>query len=118
MSQQTDINMQNLYEVISKELGFGHGILNASNAKPTEEEVTLMAFAYLSNKGMIPDVNSLGAKGRLHKGLAMKGSGKDDMFGDYKDLIVGGRTPQQTLSPEKTYVINMQHALKKHMQDL
>jgi hypothetical protein len=85
--------MQNLYEIIAKELGFGQGLLNSgTNAKPTEEEVTLMAFAYLSNKGIIPEVNSLGGKGRLYKGLAMKNNGKEDMNSDFKDLIVGGKT--------------------------
>ena len=74
-----------------------------------------MAFAYLSNKGIIPDPNSLGNKGRLAKGLALKSNARDDSFGDLKDLIVGGRTPQQTISPQKNYVIGMQHALKKKL---
>jgi hypothetical protein len=110
--------MQNLYEVIAKELGFGQGIITGANTKPTEEEVTLMAFAYLSNKGIIHDSNSLGGRGRIHKGLAMKG-GKDDlMYGDCSDLMVGGRTPRQIMSPERSYVITMQHTLKKHMQEI
>ena len=37
-----------------------------------------MAFAYLSNKGVIPDVNSLGNRGRLAKGLALKSNTRDD----------------------------------------
>jgi hypothetical protein len=103
--------------VISKELGFGHGLPTTSNRKPTEEEVTIMAFAYLSNKGVIPDPMSLGNKGRLAKGLSLKGTPRDDSFGDLKDLIVGGRTPRQTVSPEKSYVIGMQHALKKNVEE-
>lgn len=96
-----------MYDAIAKELGFGHGLPTTITSKPTEEEITLMAFAYLSNKGVIPDPNSLGNKGRLAKGLSLKSSAKDDMFGDLKDLKVGGRTPQQTISPEKNYVIGM-----------
>ena len=76
-----------------------------------------MAFAYLSTKGVIPDVNSLGGRGRLAKGLALKSNARDDSFGDFKDLMVGGRTPQQTISPEKSYVVGMQHALKKKLQE-
>jgi hypothetical protein len=96
-----------LYDVIAKELGFTHGLPPSVDSKPTEEEVTLMAFAYLSTKGVIPDVNSLGGRGRLAKGLALKSNARDDSFGDFKDLMVGGRTPQQTISPEKSYVVGM-----------
>jgi len=106
-----------LYDVIAKELGFTQGLPSALDSKPTEEEVTLMAFAYLSNKGVIPDVNSLGNKGRLAKGLTLKSNARDDSFGDFKHLMVGGRTPQQIISPEKNYVIGMQHALKKKLQE-
>ena len=67
-----------MYDVIAKELGFTHGLPPREYSKPTEEEVTLMAFAYLSNKGVIPDVNSLGNRGRLAKGLALKSNTRDD----------------------------------------
>lgn len=76
-----------------------------------------MAFAYLSTKGIIPDPSSLGNKGRLAKGLSLKSNARDDQFGDFKDLMVGGHTPHQTISPEKNYVIGMQHALKQKLQE-
>ena len=98
------MNMQNFYEMVSKELAQkareaagGDG----DQGELTPESILLMAFAYLS--GNTYDSNASG-KGKRIKGLALKGTKED--LDPFNDAIIG-KKPQTALPAEKDYVLKM-----------